>query len=73
MMWGAMTKAVIATGSEEVNSESEVAKDSHKVMEDTSSIGEKYIRRRNEKGNPDNCHDSREMIFTIILFYQEML
>ena len=40
-------------GSEEVNSESEVAKGSHKVMEDTRSTDEKFIRKRNEKGNPN--------------------
>ena len=41
------------TGSEEVNSEPEVAKDSHQLMEDTRSTDEKSIRRRKEKGNPD--------------------
>ena len=41
------------TESEEVNSEYEVAKDSHKVMEHTRSTDEKSIGRRNEKGNPD--------------------
>ena len=41
------------TGSEEVNSESDVAKDSHNVMKDTKSTDEKSIRRRNERGNSD--------------------
>ena len=42
------------TGSEELmNSESEVAKDSHKDMEDTRSTDKQSTRRRNEKGNPD--------------------
>ena len=36
-----------------MNSESDVAKDSYKVMGDTRSTDEKSIRRRNEKGNPD--------------------
>ena len=41
------------TGTEEVNSEVEVAKDNHKVMEDSSGTEEKTIRRRNEKRNSD--------------------
>ena len=36
-----------------MNSESEVAKDSHKVMEDTRGTDDKSIRRKNEKGNLD--------------------
>ena len=35
-----------ATGTEEVSSEAEVAKDNHKIMEDTSIIEEKTIWRR---------------------------
>ena len=41
------------SSTKEVNSETEVAKDNHKVMEDTSSTEEKTIWRRNEKGNSD--------------------
>ena len=47
MMWAAIESS--DTETEEVNSEAEVAKDNHKVMEDPSSTEEKTIWRRNEK------------------------
>ena len=59
------------TGTEEVNSEAEVAKDNYQVKEDTSNYRteEKIIWRGNEKRNPDAAvmAAGRDNIFSINL------